>query len=213
MRVTVKICGLTNPSDAHAAVAAGADFLGFVFDPESPRFVGIRAGEWIRLVKGAPTVGVFRDHDPDLVRRVRDDAHLDLVQLHGWETPELCAELGGRARVIKAISVLESVDWGLVAAYAQVARVLFDTGSPHGGGTGRTFDWTLLGGAPVGLGFWLAGGLRPENVARAVGAVRPAGVDVASGVEAAPGRKDAGKMIAFVAAVRGSADRRQDPKA
>jgi len=201
--LTVKICGLTNPGDARAAVEAGADFLGFVFDPASPRCVGNTAGSWIRLVEGAPTVGVFRNQDPDLVRQMREDAGLDLVQLHGHESPELCAELGGRERVIKAIPVSETVDWGLVAAHAQTARLLFDTGSPSGGGSGRTFDWGLLAGAPHGLAFWLAGGLTPENVARAIGMVRPAGVDVASGVEMAVGRKDAGKMGAFVAAVRG----------
>ena len=205
MRVTVKICGLTNPDDARAAVEAGADYLGFVFHPASPRYVGTAGARWIRLVEGVPTVGVFRDQDPDLVRRVQEEADLGFIQLHGNETPELCAELGGRARVIKAIPVTASVDWGVVAAFGQVARVLFDTDSPSGGGTGRTFDWTLLTGAPSGTGFWLAGGLTPDNVATAVRTARPAGVDVASGVEAALGRKDAGKMRAFIAAARGVA--------
>jgi phosphoribosylanthranilate isomerase len=204
--LTVKICGLTNPGDARAAVEAGADFLGFVFDPESPRCVGLTAAEWIRTVDGAPTVGVFRDQDPSLVRRLQEDAGLDLVQLHGHENPELCAELGGPGKVIKAIPVTGTVDWGLVTAYAQVARVLFDAGSRRGGGSGRTFDWRLLAGAPHGLAFWLAGGLTPDNVAGAIGTVRPVGVDVASGVEAAVGRKDAGKMGAFVAAVRGATE-------
>jgi len=130
MSVTVKICGLTNPGDARAAVEAGADYLGFVFHPASPRYVGLTAGSWIRLVEGSPTVGVFRDQDPDLVGQVREEAGLDLVQLHGRETPELCAELGGRGRVIKAIPVNETVDWGLVTAFGQAAHVLFDTASP-----------------------------------------------------------------------------------
>jgi phosphoribosylanthranilate isomerase len=209
MSVTVKICGLTNPGDARAAVEAGADYLGFVFHAASPRYVGLTAGGWIGMVEGSRTVGVFRDQDPDLVRRVREEAGLDLVQLHGRETPELCADLGGRARVIKAIPVAETVDWGLVATFGQVARVLFDTGSPTGGGTGRPFDWKLLAGAPSGIGFWLAGGLTPKNVGQALAKVRPAGVDVATGVEAAVGRKDAGKMRAFIAAVRGSKGRRE----
>jgi phosphoribosylanthranilate isomerase len=203
--VAVKICGLTSPGDARAAVEAGADYLGFLFHPASPRYVGFTAGGWIRTVEGPPTVGVFRDQDPDLVRRVREEADLDFIQLHGSETPELCTELGGRARVIKAIPVTGSVDWGVVAAFSQVARVLFDTGSPSGGGTGRAFDWKLLAGAPSDLGFWVAGGLTPDNVELAVRTARPAGVDVASGVEAALGRKDAGKMRAFIAAVRGMA--------
>ena len=213
MNVTVKICGLTNVDDARIAVDVGADFLGFLFSPVSPRYVGGAAATWICVIEGAQKVGVFRDQDPGLIRRVREDAGLDLVQLHGHETPELCAELGGREKVIKAIPVDERTDWGLVAAHGQVARVLFDTGSPSGGGTGRPFDWSLLAGAPPGLAFWLAGGLTPENVARALAEVRPAGVDVATGVEAAVGRKDAGKMRAFIAAVRGSTGRREGVQA
>lgn len=204
MSVTVKICGLTNPGDARAAVEAGADFLGFVFYPDSRRYVGLTAGAWVRPVEGASKVGVFRDQGLGLILRVREEAGLDLVQLHGGETPDLCAELGGRGKVIKAIAVGETVDWGLVAAYGQVARVLFDTGSPGGGGSGRLFDWGLLARVPPNLEFWLAGGLTPDNVARALVEVRPAGVDVATGVEAAVGRKDAGKIQAFIAAVRGS---------
>jgi phosphoribosylanthranilate isomerase len=202
--VTVKICGLTGPADADAAARAGADFLGFVFFPTSPRFVGPAAVAWIRSVEGAPKVGVFRDQDPEWIASVRDGAGLAFVQLHGHESPALCAGLGGRERVIKALGVGEAIDWGAVAEYARVARVLFDTGSPSGGGTGRRFDWRLLGGAPADLPFWLAGGLTPANVAGAIAAVRPAGVDVASGVESAVGRKDADKIGAFIAAVRGA---------
>jgi phosphoribosylanthranilate isomerase len=175
--------------------------------------VGGAAATWIRVIGGARKVGVFRDQDPQLIRRVREDGGLDLVQLHGHETPELCAELGGREKVIKAIPVDKGTDWGLVAAYGQVARVLFDTGSPSGGGTGRPFDRSRLAGVPPDLAFWLAGGLTPENVARAVAEVRPAGVDVATGVEAAVGRKDLGKMRAFIAAVRGSTGRHKGVQA
>ncbi|OYV91689.1 MAG: hypothetical protein B7Z68_10690 [Acidobacteria bacterium 21-70-11] len=173
MRVTVKICGLTGPADARAAVAAGADFVGFVFDPASRRCVG-PSPAWIRGVEGAARVGVFRNLGVEAVARAREAAGHDLVQLHGDEPPEACAALGGRARVIKAVAV----------------------------GTGRTFDWDVLAGAPADLAFWLAGGLDPENVAEAVERARPAGVDVASGVEAAAGGKDAARMRAFVAAVR-----------
>jgi phosphoribosylanthranilate isomerase len=203
VRVTVKICGLTNPADARAAAAEGADFLGFVFFPASGRYVGVSAPSWVRVLEGAPKVGVFRDQNEATVRRVRDDAALDLVQLHGGEPPEMCEALGGRARVIKAISVGGEVDWGRAAEYAGVARVLFDTASEFGGGSGRLFDWSLLAGAPAGLEFWLAGGLTPENVAGAVAQVGPAGVDVASGVEATLGRKDLEKVRRFITAVRG----------
>ena len=202
MTVTVKICGLTNPADAAGAVAAGADYLGFVFFPSSHRCLPPDACSWVRGVAGAPRVGVFRDQSSSFVGRIRDEAMLDFVQLHGEEPTELCAHLGGRERVIKAIAVGESIDWARVAAYAEVARILFDTASPTGGGTGRSFNWRLLRNAPADLEFWLAGGLTPDNVGAAVLQVRPAGVDVASGVEAGLGRKDPGRMRDFVAAVR-----------
>ncbi len=206
MRVTVKICGLSTAEDARAAVAAGADFLGFLFSPSSRRHVGASGPAWVRTVTGAPRVGVFRDQDEATVRRIRDEAALDLVQLHGAEPPETCETLGGRGRVIKALPVARAIDWGAVAAYASVARVVFDTASPSGGGTGRTFDWRVLKDAPPDLPFWLAGGLTPENVAEAVRMTHPAGVDVASGVESSPGHKDPEKMRRFIAAVR-SAER------
>ena len=200
-RVTVKICGLTCAEDALAAREAGADYLGFVFFPASRRCLGEVDVEWIRKAAGAK-VGVFRDQARALVESVRESAGLDLVQLHGSETPDECEALGGRARVIKAISVRDFVDWGRVQAYATAARLLFDTASPTGGGTGAVFDWSLLAGRPAGLDHWLAGGLRPENVAAAIERVRPAGVDVASGVERSVGRKDPGTIRAFIAAVR-----------
>lgn len=202
MRVTVKICGLTSAADTEAALAAGADYLGFVFFPASRRCLGWTDGTWVRRIRGAPKVGVFRDQGPDFIRAVRDEARLDLVQLHGNEPPELCAALGGRDRVIKAVSVGTAISWQEVAQYAEVARILFDTATPAGGGSGRCFDWDLLADRPAGLEFWLAGGLRPENVAEAIRRLRPRGVDVASGVEGLPGRKDAGKMHVFVEAVR-----------
>ncbi len=200
-RVTVKICGLTNREDALDAGEAGADFLGFVFFPASRRCLEASDCEWIRNVPGAK-VGVFRDQETVLVTAIRDGAGLDLVQLHGAETVETCAALGGRGRVIKAIPIGDRIDWGRVAAYAEVARILFDTVSPAGGGTGRSFDWRLLTDRPDGLDFWLAGGLRPETVGGAVRRLRPSGVDVASGVERAVGRKDPATIKAFIAAVR-----------
>ncbi len=204
-KVTVKICGLTNPADAEAAIEAGADFLGFVFFPASRRCVPLEACGWIRRLDAVPRVGVFRDQSASFIGRIRDEARLDLVQLHGAEPGELCRELGGRERVVKAVHIGRRVDWASVAGIADVARVLFDTASPTGGGTGRAFDWRLLAEAPRELSFWLAGGLRPDNVAAALAAARPDGVDVASGVEASVGRKDAARMRAFVAAVREAA--------
>ncbi|MFI5166768.1 MAG: N-(5'-phosphoribosyl)anthranilate isomerase [Thermoanaerobaculales bacterium] len=204
--VTVKICGITREADARHAVEAGADYLGFVFYPVSRRCLDEAAFKWIREISGAKKVGVFRDQDSDFIRRVRDAARLDLIQLHGEEPPQLCEALGGRAAVIKAISPSSTPDWRRVAVYAEVARVLFDTASATGGGTGHTFDWHWLDDRPADLEFWLAGGLTAENVCAAVRGLRPAGVDVASGVELAVGEKDPAKIRTFIAAVR-SAER------
>lgn len=204
MRLRVKICGLTRPEDARAAAEAGADYLGFVFFPASRRRLDEAACDWIRALGPAPPkVGVFRDQEDAFIARVREAADLQLVQLHGDESPGVCTALGGRGNVIKAVSVADAVPWGRVEEYAAVALLLFDTASPTGGGTGRAFDWGILDHRPAGLEFWLAGGLTPENVAAAVARVRPAGVDVASGVESAVGRKDPDRMRAFVSAARG----------
>lgn len=199
----VKVCGLTNPEDALAAATAGADVLGFVFFPHSRRSLSPAAASWIAQLPPRPAkAGVFRDQDPSFVAEVVGIARLDLVQLHGEESPEVCAQLGGRQAVIKAVSVAGPLDWGRVRAYAEVAQVLFDTASATGGGTGRTFDWSLLAGRPPDVPFWIAGGLNPTNVAAAINATSPDGVDVASGVELAMGRKDPDRMRAFVSAAR-----------
>lgn len=196
--VTVKICGLTDAGDAMMAAEAGADFLGFVFAPGSPRTLSLTDCGWIKALPSPSKVGVFRDQDPAFIEKVRELAGLALVQLHGQEPPGLCRVLGGAERVIKAIVVRDAVDWGLVKAYAPVARILFDAG----GGSGRAFAWDLLARPPLGLSFWVAGGLKPGNVRDAIAACSPAGVDVSSGVESAPGRKDPVKVRAFIRAVR-----------
>jgi len=206
VRLTVKICGLTSLEDARLAAELGADYLGFVFFPHSPRCLPGASAQWIREVGSAHTVGVFRDQPSSFVSDVREAAGLKLVQLHGSETPEACAELGGRDRVIKTISVAGPLDWGRVESFTTVARLLFDTATPRGGGSGRRFDWRLLDGRPLGLVFWLAGGLRPDSVREAIVNLRPAGVDVASGVEASVGRKDPATMRAFIEAVRSAQD-------
>lgn len=196
--VTVKICGLTNAGDAMLAAEAGADFLGFVFAPGSPRTLLPADCRWIRALPFPAKVGVFRDQEEALIVKVREEAGLQLVQLHGSEPPELCERLGGARAVIKSVLVRDSVDWGLVSAYASVARVLFDTGA----GSGRPLCWDLLRNAPGTLRFWLAGGLNPGNVAKAIEIAGPAGVDVSSGVESEPGRKDPVKLKAFISAVK-----------
>ncbi|MDW7966608.1 MAG: phosphoribosylanthranilate isomerase [Thermoanaerobaculum sp.] len=196
--VTVKICGLTDGGDAMLAAEAGADFLGFVFAPGSPRSLALSDCAWIRALPCAGKVGVFRNQAPSFVEEVREAGRLELVQLHGQEPPELCHALGGRERVIKAVTVDQQVDWGMVAAYAEVARILFD----RGGGGGQPFPWRLLACPPFPLAFWVAGGLKPGNVGGAIATCHPAGVDVSSGVESAPGRKDPVKVRAFIRAVR-----------
>jgi phosphoribosylanthranilate isomerase len=148
-------------------------------------------------------VGVFRNQDPAWIAEIAAQAGLDFIQLHGSETLEICERLGGRARVIKAIEVSgKAIDWARVAEYEQVARVLFDTASGTGGGTGRVFDWSVLRDRTVARDCVLAGGLRPDNVGEAIRLLRPAGVDVASGVEAVLGRKDAELVRRFIAVAR-----------
>lgn len=196
--VTVKICGLTNAGDALMAREAGADYLGFVFAPSSPRTLSVADCLWIEALPFPAKVGVFRNQPRDFIETVRETAGLSWVQLHGQEPPELCQALGGSEAVIKAITVESSVDWELVRVYAAVARILFDAG----GGSGRSFPWELLASPPLALRFWIAGGLKPANVAQAIAVCGPAGVDVSSGVESSPGRKDPEKVRAFIRAVR-----------
>jgi phosphoribosylanthranilate isomerase len=198
----VKICGITNEDDALLAVAMGADAVGFVFAP-SPRQVAPQQVYDItrRLPPEVLTVGVFRDDLPERVVHQAMFAGVKAVQLHGRETPEQTAYVARHFRwVIKAFS----------AGSAQLAKagqwgtdlILVDAPNPGGG---KVFDWTLAGEAPGDLKLILAGGLTPDNVAEAVTAVEPWGVDVSSGVEAAPGRKDATLVRKFIANARAAA--------
>jgi phosphoribosylanthranilate isomerase len=201
-RTRVKICGITRPEDAAAAAECGADAIGLVFYPPSPRAVGIARAR--SIVEAVPpfvtTVALFVNPSPGEVERVLVEVPVDLLQFHGDEPPERC-EAYGRP-YLKAIPMREGVDLGAAArGYASARGLLLDTyreGVP--GGTGATFDWSR---AAVGLGkpVILAGGLTPENVAGAVERVRPWAVDVSGGVEAEKGVKDPHRMQAFVRAV------------
>jgi phosphoribosylanthranilate isomerase len=209
-RIFVKICGITCAEDARAAVEAGADALGFVFWPGSPRYVAPRAAAAIaaELPPLVKRVGVFVDASPEDLRRTADEAGLEVLQLHGAEPPEAFARLPRPAW--KALRVGPGFRTADAAAFAGAAAgVLVDTcrdGPP--GGTGAAFDWSQVTGLRERLPFLLlAGGLDPDNVARAIAIVRPHGVDVSSGVESRPGRKDAAKLRAFVAAARSAAGR------
>ena len=193
----VKICGITRPQDAERAVVLGATAIGFIFWPSSPRRVGLEAARSIgRLVPGSVLkVGVFVDAPAAELARTVGEAGLDAVQLHGSESPDLVRGL--EARVIKAVA-LRSPD-----AEAQIAQwtgttLLLDAHDPvRHGGTGRVVDWDRAARLARLHEVILAGGLNPENVVEAVRRVRPAGIDVSSGVEQTPGVKDLVKLAAL----------------
>jgi phosphoribosylanthranilate isomerase len=204
--VKVKICGITSYEDARAAVEAGADALGFVFYEKSPRFINpVRAAGIIsRLPPFIQTVGLFVNEETEQVNWTADYCGIDVVQLHGDETPEDCLEV--KRRVIKAFRIQKIISIAPLEKYQdyQVSGYLLDAWSPDAyGGTGRTFNWELAQAAKQYGPVILAGGLNPENVAEAIRVVKPYGVDVSSGVEAAPGKKDAEMVREFIRAAKG----------
>ena len=195
----VKICGITNEDDALFAVAMGADAVGFVFAP-SPRQVAAQQVYDItrRLPPEILTVGVFRDEHPDRVIDTVNRAGLKAAQLHGHETPAMVAGVAAQIRwVIKAVTA-GTVDARRADAFG-TDMVLVDAPNP---GAGKVFDWSLVDDVAPGPRIILAGGLTPDNVGDAVRRVRPWGVDVSSGVERSPGRKDALKVKSFVERAR-----------
>jgi phosphoribosylanthranilate isomerase len=196
--VRVKICGITRLEDALAAARAGADALGFNFWPRSKRYVDPRAaGEIVaRLPPFVAAVGVFVDPTRDEVARAALLSGVHWLQLHGDESPALCASLTPLP-VIKAIRVRDRASLDALGAY-DVAGFLLDADTSAYGGSGRTFDWSLAAEAARRAPILLAGGLTPQNVADAVRQVRPWAVDVASGVESAPGIKDHEKTARFI---------------
>ncbi len=203
MRTRVKICGITRAEDALAAYGAGADALGFVFYGPSPRNVQAEsARDIIRALPPLVTVvGLFVDPDPAQVERVISIVPVDLLQFHGDETPQLCRRFG--LPYMKAIRVRPGVDLLEYARRFDDSRGLLLDAYVSGahGGTGTRFDWTLI---PKNLPkpIVLSGGLDPENVVEAIRQVRPAAVDVSSGVEAAKGIKDPRRILSFISGVR-----------
>jgi len=194
--VKVKICGITNLEDALMAVEAGADALGFVFYRDSPRHIYPEQAALIinKLPPFVQTVGLFVNEDFTTVNETADLCGLDLLQLHGDETPEYCQAVN--RRVIKAFRVKEISSLNVIHKY-NVAACLLDAWSPSApGGTGKTFNWEIAAAAATER-IILAGGLTPENVAEAVRIVKPYAVDVSSGVEYAPGKKDAELLQRF----------------
>lgn len=196
--VKVKICGITNLEDARQAVTAGADALGFVFYPGSPRAVSVEQVREIvaELPPLVTLVGLFVNEQPEEIERIVAACSLQLAQLHGDEPPELLQQL--RCPAFKALRVKDGASVAGHAAYAGPA-LLLDAWSPERfGGTGESFDWQLAAGVALERPLILAGGLTPLNVAEAVRRVRPYAVDVSSGVEASPGKKNPELVRAFI---------------
>lgn len=203
MSVKVKICGITNSVDALAAVEAGADALGFMFYDQSPRHITVGDAARItgQLSPFILKVGVFVNPTEELVLRAMGECSLSVLQFHGEETPEFCTQFGLMS--MKAFRVRDAESLKALEQYPTDAWLL-DAYSAKGlGGTGEKFNWDLAVEAKrFGKPIFLAGGLTPENVADAVRRVQPFGVDVSSGVESAPGRKDHRKLREFITNVR-----------
>ena len=209
MNARFKICGLTRPEDVDAAVSAGASHLGFVFYERSPRHLTLERAAALasRVPSGVTRVALTVDADDAALDAILAAVPVEMVQLHGAETPERAAELRSRISVMKALGVREAADLAAVDAYAEAAdMVLVDAKPSPGalpGGNGEAFDWMLLTGRRWPVPWMLAGGLDAGNVAEAVRLTGAPCVDVSSGVEAAPGVKDAGRLAAFAQALGG----------
>ncbi len=200
--VKVKICGITELKDALKAHELGADFVGFIFFINSPR--KIKPEQARLIIEGLPKdllkVGLFLGQDAGTVRAIAERCQLNLLQLHGDESPEYCSRLGKDFKIIKSFKIRKFRSVDDIDAYKDAVHYyLFDTyvkGIP--GGTGRAFDWNILKGRPFEKPIFLAGGLTPENVGEAVRKAVPYAVDVASGVEKSPGKKDYGLLKEFI---------------
>jgi len=201
LRTRVKICGITRTADAAAAASAGADAIGLVFYPPSPRFLSIERAREIRdaLPPFVQTVALFVNADGAQVAKVIGRVHPGMLQFHGDETPEFCAQFGlpyvKACRVKPGASALE-----YLRPFSGAAAWLFDSHVPEYGGVGESFDWSLVPATDKPV--ILSGGLSRRNVAEAIRRVKPWGVDVSSGVESAKGIKDRALIAAFIAEVR-----------
>lgn len=207
--VSVKICGLTQRSYMRAAVDAGARYVGLVFFAKSPRNVSLpRAAELVSDVPpGVAKVALVVNPTDDALEALLEQVPLDILQLHGSESPERVAEIKARSGlpVMKAVGVAEPADLTVLESYFPVAdQILVDAKAPKDadlpGGNGIAFDWRLIAGRRWPIPWMLAGGLTPDNVAEAVRLTGARQVDVSSGVESAPGEKDPAKITAFLAA-------------
>ncbi|HEY8595275.1 MAG TPA: phosphoribosylanthranilate isomerase [Devosiaceae bacterium] len=208
----IKICGIRTPETLEAAIAAGADMVGFVHFPKSPRHLSIEEiGDLVSQARGrAEAVVLAVNPDNSLIAEIAA-LDPDWLQLHGSESPQRVAAIRaeGGVPVLKAIGIGSAADVAVMGEFDEVAdRLLVDAKPPkiadRPGGLGLAFDWSLLKALDPEMEFMLSGGLSPDNVAEAVRMIRPFGLDVSSGVESAPGIKDAGLIAAFVAAARGA---------
>ncbi len=215
MSVTVKICGLSTPEALDAALDAGADMVGFVFFPPSPRHLTFEMARALgRRVRGrAQKVALTVDAEDALLEGIVEALQPDLLQLHGKESPERAGELKARfgLPLMKAIAVGTTADLQNISVFTtNFDRLLFDAIAPgeatRPGGLGASFDWRLLQSLESGLPWMLSGGLNPDNVMEALRITHARGVDVSSGVERAPGEKDPDKIRAFVRMVRAVED-------
>jgi phosphoribosylanthranilate isomerase len=209
--IRIKICGLTRPAHVAAAVGAGATYLGFNFFPKSPRSVDVETARSLAadVPVGVCKVGLVVNPTDDDLDAIFGQVPLDMVQLHGSETPDRVREVRAALGlpVMKAVGVAEAADLAGLEAHAAVAdQILVDAKPPKDavlpGGNGVTFDWRLIAGRRWPVPWMLAGGLTPDNVAEAIRLTGARQVDVASGVESAPGEKDADLIRRFVAAAR-----------
>ncbi len=201
-RVKIKICGMTSLEDTLLAVKEGADAVGFIFYKKSPRAVSVKTVKSIvaALPPFVEAVGVFVNETSDRINRIADSCNLSAVQLHGNESPAFCKKI--RRRVIKAVRVKGKESFDGLSSF-KVSAILLDAYSEEQqGGTGETFDWRLIRGGKQYGTVILAGGLDPKNVAHAIQKVKPYAVDVCSGVERTPGKKDPARLKAFIKAVR-----------
>ncbi|MEY4705590.1 MAG: N-(5-phosphoribosyl)anthranilate isomerase [Nitrospirota bacterium] len=202
----VKICGITSAEDAAVAVEAGADALGFVLYRKSPRYIEPTLARQIimSLPPLVTPVGVFVNEDQQVVKNLMDDCGLALAQLHGNESAAYCQELG--RPILKALRMRDRSSFLALAEFqgrAGVRGFVLDAFSDQAyGGTGQVIDWQLAAEVAKAANILLAGGLTPDNVGKAIQTVQPYGVDVSSGVEREPGKKDHGKVRAFIRAVR-----------
>ncbi len=201
--IKVKICGITNLEDLKLADNLGADFLGFILYPPSPRFIGERLKEVLSIPTRAQKVAVFVNPTYEEVKRALD-LGADLVQLHGEEEPNFAQKIGF-AKVIKAFRIKENFSLELCKPFSQAFALLLDTYVEGTyGGTGKSFNWQVAKEVvKAGYKIFLAGGLNPENIAQAIEEVKPFGIDLSSGLEAKKGKKDPEKMAKLFQVLRG----------